>query len=289
MKNTLIYTSILILLFSCTSKNKSSFKVENDWSKENLKGKVATLLVNSFHAVEKDGKIKPAGFGSRPSYLTDRLYSFDKNGYCVEEIWYYPKREDAKFKHKHDENGRIIKLLGFKPVNKASFSIDYIYDENGNNIETRRLRSNGKLDDFWKEKYDENGYKTERIDYESDSTVEAKYNYKNDTSGNVLEKTKILQDNTIGYRTTYKYNNRNLKTELKEYSSRNLDRPRTTRTYEYNDNDLVVKEVWNSIYSDKTVWTFDYEFDEHGNWIKQIQYKNDEPKYIVGRTIGYYK
>ncbi len=135
----------------------------------------------------------------------------------------------------------------------------------------------------------ENGYKTERIDYRSDSTIEKKYIYKNDTAGNVLEKVQIFEDNTIAYKTTYKYNTRNLKIEGKEYSSQNLNRPRTTRTYEYNDNDLVVKEVWNSIYSDETIWTFDYEFDEQGNWIKQIQYENGEPKYIVARTIGYYK
>ena len=39
----------------------------------------------------------------------------------------------------------------------------------------------------------------------------------------------------------------------------------------------------------KTKWeTFKYEFDSHGNWIKQIRYVYGTPKYLVEREIKYY-
>ena len=75
------------------------------------------------------------------------------------------------------------------------------------------------------------------------------------------------------------------------------ERRRITKSYEYNDNGDVIsvtvtesnydrnREDYRSI-SKKT--HYEYEYDEHNNWIKKTTYVDDEPQYIAEREIEYY-
>lgn len=62
--------------------------------------------------------------------------------------------------------------------------------------------------------------------------------------------------------------------------------PMTGRTdlFSYNDAGLL-SEVKSS---DGTVYTYKYETDPYGNWVKEIEYKNGKPSRIIERSIIYY-
>jgi len=51
------------------------------------------------------------------------------------------------------------------------------------------------------------------------------------------------------------------------------------------DKDGHLSEIKNS---DGTVWSYKYEYDSHGNWVRQITYKNSKPNQITERSIVYY-
>ena len=57
-----------------------------------------------------------------------------------------------------------------------------------------------------------------------------------------------------------------------------------TSTVSY-DKDGHLSEIKNS---DGTVWTYKYDFDSHGNWVKEVTYKNGKPEKITERSILYY-
>jgi len=57
-----------------------------------------------------------------------------------------------------------------------------------------------------------------------------------------------------------------------------------TSTLSY-DKDGHLSEIKNS---DGTVWTYKYDYDAQGNWVREITYKNGKPEKITERSIIYY-
>lgn len=59
----------------------------------------------------------------------------------------------------------------------------------------------------------------------------------------------------------------------------------TTTTYSYNKEGFVSEAKDN----DGTIITYKYEYDDKGNWVRKITYKNNEPQSITERSIVYYE
>lgn len=59
-----------------------------------------------------------------------------------------------------------------------------------------------------------------------------------------------------------------------------------TNTTEYNEDGSLYYP--SGIYVPEFKWETKKEFDNHGNWVRKIRYKNDEPWEITERTIEYY-
>ena len=51
------------------------------------------------------------------------------------------------------------------------------------------------------------------------------------------------------------------------------------------DNNGHMTELKNS---DGNVWTYKFEYDSHGNWVRKITYENGKPDIITERSIIYY-
>ncbi len=58
-----------------------------------------------------------------------------------------------------------------------------------------------------------------------------------------------------------------------------------TSTYSYNEKGFVSKEKR----SDGKTWTYQYDYDIYGNWIRKIKFENNIPKTILERSIKYYE
>lgn len=57
--------------------------------------------------------------------------------------------------------------------------------------------------------------------------------------------------------------------------------------YEYDNTYYNVIKQTNLSYK-IDLWSYIYEYDSYGNWIKRIEYDNDEPIEIIFREIEYY-
>jgi len=151
MKFTII---VLVALFAQNCTNK---KVENDWTRDKLQGKVMSFSEFSYEAVERFGNIEK---GKRvPGY--------------------------------HDID--IVKKVEVKHKIKYSGGIQFKYDEKGNKIEWDWYNSDGSLRSKWTYKYDEKGNMIfEENEYFFDDSLSLMnrrtYTYKYDKLGNWIKK-----------------------------------------------------------------------------------------------------
>ena len=221
----------IIVLIAFFAQSCQNVKVENDWTRNQLQGKVMSYSEFSYEAIDRFGKIEKGKRKRNSSYENDEQRKYDEKGNLIEKIIY---KLDSSLYEKltctYDEKGKVIEVNMYKSDGSLSYKSTYKYDEKGNQIEV-----NSSLGYKGTYKYDEKGNRIEDNFYESDGSLSSKSTYKYDEKGNRIE------DNS-------------------ENLYRDLDRK----------------------------WTYKYEFDKQGNWIKRIDFRDYIPKFILEREYEYY-
>ena len=104
-------------------------------------------------------------------------------------------------------------------------------------------------------------------EYDSDGSLDDKSTFTHDNKGNVIEENEYDSDGILASRWIYTYDNKGNDIEWNRYSS---------------DGSLEEKR------------TYTYEFDQRGNWIKRIDFRQEEEggeltlEYIEEREIVHY-
>ena len=106
------------------------------------------------------------------------------------------------------------------------------------------------------------GQRTERCKYNSDGSLKYKSLYTYDDHGNTIEENRRGDDGRLFYKFSYEYD-----------AKKNI----TMRTKYKSDG---------SVYGAKM--TYNYRYDDIGNWIEKISYSDSVPKYIQKREFEYY-
>ena len=132
-------------------------------------------------------------------------------------------------------------------------------------------------------KYDDKGNLIEWYYYELHDGLAATYKY--DAKGNLIEE--ISYSHAGVGNTTYKYDAKGNKIEENSYFIGLLDRKYTMK-YDAKGN-LIEGNSYEADGSLDYKYTFKYEFDEKGNWIKRITFKNQIPESIEEREFEYYE
>ena len=214
MKHTLI---LLVLFVALIANSCSNEKIENDWTRDNLQGKVLSYSEFSYEAKERFGNI---------------------------------------------EKGERILIRWYRGFGHLPLCNQGKYAENGNRTEENWYKLDGSLSHKRKYNYDEKGYKIELYIYRSDGRVELVETYKYDKKGNKIECIGCGWDGTAtGYNETHKYDEKGNIIEYKGILDNGF---------------LHFKQ------------SYEYEFDKQGNWIKQIEFLDGIPTYILERQYGYY-
>ena len=107
--------------------------------------------------------------------------------------------------------------------------------------------------DQWQHLFDGN-----QVEFLRDNNKEKtlKYYYKYDPKGNLIEEIDWANDKT---------------------------------NYKYDDNDNQIEAYTHFADGRKNKETFQYIYDNEGNWIKCVNYDDGEPVYIHERTLNYYQ
>ena len=260
---------LLVLFVALIAQSCSNEKIENDWTRDNLQGKVMSYSEFSYEAKERFGNIEK---GER---ILIRWYrdlghlplcnqgKYAENGNRTEENWYKLDGSlDKKKTYEYGEKGNRIEENMYNSDGSLDSKKTYEYDEKGNRIEENWYKLDGSLSHKRKYNYDEKGYKIELYVYRSDGRAELVETYKYDKKGNKIECIGCGWDMTAtGYNETHKYDEKGNIIEYKGILDNGF---------------LHFKQ------------SYEYEFDKQGNWIKQIEFLDGIPTYILERQYGYY-
>lgn len=224
----------------------------SDASVQGLKGKVQVMSESLLQ-----------GNGSK-KVTSKNVFKYDANGNRVELSNY---KADGKLmstiRSTYDANGVIIKeetLLGNGNIDLVS---TIKTDAKGNRIEQQDVRPMGNIIFNYKYyyKYDEKGQQVERIAYRGNGSFLFKYTFKFDDNGNRTEWVQQRSDSAVIGRVVYKYNEKNNLIEQTEYDG----------------NGGV-----------KAIYTFTYDLDKKGNWIRQKKMQDGKLVAVKEREIEYY-
>jgi uncharacterized lipoprotein NlpE involved in copper resistance len=256
LKPTLIILFALILLSGCSNQ-----KNKNDWEKDNLKGKVKSLKVFDFKAVDRFGKIE------KDSLKSKSIYTYDVKGNRIETNIY-------------NSDGSL------------SDNFSYKYDDKENKIESNRYTSDGRLYLKMLDQYDNKGNKIESNWYNSDSSLYLKTLYQYDNKGNKIKSNSYNPDGSFNDNFSYRYDNKGNMIESKSYKSDGSLEWKETNLY--NNKGNIIKENLSFESYNKEMKNFDanseYKYDDKGNWIEQIIHHSPEISYeIRERTFEYYE
>ncbi len=133
---------ILLIILSSLCFNSFAQK-KNDLTKENLKGKVKSLKITKYKAIDKFGEIIKG------------------------------KKEDA-YHILYNEKGNKTEVSHYKPNGNLDYKGIYKYNERGNLIEDSFYKSDGRLDCKSVYKYDERGSQIEVSHYKPDGSLRNK-------------------------------------------------------------------------------------------------------------------
>lgn len=251
MKKFLLFISLTLLL-SCSS----DIIKESDWTKENLNGKVKSIVETKHESLN--------------------FYDTAKKGKSVWYTKYDNKGNKTEESYNSNHLGTTFPGKNF-----------YRYSDIGNLLEQEQYKSDGKI--LIKAIYEHNKKGRQIVakwDYPNGSCF-GKTVYKYNDKGKLIEESWYLPNGNLNEKTTYKYDNDGNKLEHKAFKKNgNLI---YKFTYEYNNQGNKIEE---NIYNSDGDWeesiTYKYEFDKRGNWTKKLAIKNEKPVSITERLYQYY-
>ena len=108
-----------------------------------------------------------------------------------------------------------------------------------------------------------------------------------DAKGNKIEQKFWGSDGRLWSWYVYAYDAKGNKIEQNDYGSDGNLQSKCVCAYDAKGNQIE-RSCCNWDCSQKNVWTQELVYDEQGNWIKQVAYKNGFPEEIILREFEYY-
>ena len=215
---------LIILFVALIAQSCSNEKIENDWTRDNLQGKVLSLSEFSYEAKDRFGNIEKGKF---------KRYDWENDFYL-----------DSDFQIKYDEKGNKDVLNIYSHIDRQVIAkYVYQYDEKGNMTEMNIRSKYGSLKNKFFYKYDENGNMTEENRYDSDGIKYGKDTYKYDEKGNKIEENMYNSDGSLRSKDTYKYDEKGNKIEENMYNSDGSLRSKYTYKYEFDKQGNWIKKI----------------------------------------------
>lgn len=251
----------------------------NDLDKNNLKGKIKTII-----AVEiKEQQNNPMQFMPSAQKPLFEISDFNEKGEMVTYREVYQGNILFMKKEYVYENNNLTKEL--------------IYDENENLIETVSFKHNSKnlmTEEFRKDYdiklnaiYDENNQLQKVTDKsELQGYGEKIYNIKRNPNNleNITE-ISLFQNDELSQVSKYKYDERGNVIEVEHISANN--EPISAELIDYDKNDNIIK-LSSKNKRRTTEYSYEYQYDSFGNWIKFKFYINGDFSQETKREIHYY-
>ena len=170
MKSQLLFIACLffsILITGCSSEQK-----ENYLTNFKIKGKVKSLVIKEYKAIERFGEVE------KESIINSDEIHFNLDGNPVEEIHYNSEGDvDVKSTYEYDEEGDKVESTTYNSVSGIENKVTYEYDDDGNEVESITYNSDGSIERKFASEFNEDGNKDEMNIYDSDGGLFWKITY----------------------------------------------------------------------------------------------------------------
>lgn len=234
----------------------------------------------------ENGKLK-----SRDNLFESKLNSYtiyDKNEKPIEFSQYETDGSlYEKTIYKRNEKGDAQKATKKNSSDEIKSYWTYEYDSNENMIEVKTYDAENNLTNIQSNKYDENGNNIEMILKRPESESGWKYVYNYTSDKKKVEQFRYKPDGSLRDRRTYSYNkdgNENMQFKF------NPDGSFMKFVSEYDEMDNMTVQNWFNEKGEQTHQTsFEYVYDENGNWISKRRSSNGELGMVWERQIEYYE
>jgi YD repeat-containing protein len=284
---------VTILCALVTTAVSAMQPAKNDVGAKGLVGKVKIFHTDVYKAEVKPGTIAKGRKMTDDTEQGARI-TFNEAGYKTEDIRYGQHDAiNARLTYAYDEKWYVTNETRYNSGNKEERQSNFVnkYDADGKIIQRNKV--NGDIiSNVTTYKYDESGKLVEKSGYENNPGSPWKITYAYDAQGNIKETTEDYGDKKT-WRVTYKNDEKGNPVEETTYLNGKF-----VITYKYvlDEHGNRTKFEWckanGKVYA---AWTFQYEYDRNGNWIKAIEINTDKispfssrDNYIFERQIEYF-
>ncbi len=273
MKKTSIL--LLIILVSSCSVNKNIT--------ENNVPFIKTVKEASYSA-------KRSGLIVRDSILLsklDKISYYNEKGFLVK----YQKYETDGSLYENtilikNENDKLLKRITQDSKGKLKKYLTTKLDDKDNIIEYNTYNNQDELVNIQIKEYDSNGNNISFINKSIKSNRTFKTLYKYNTFREMIKETDYKPDSSIKDIRTYKYDKKG--NEIEQHLNR-PDGSFTKFVSEYDQfNNLILHNWFDKNGNQKHQTSFEYVYDNNGNWLTKKRYSNGELRYVWEREIEYY-
>lgn len=267
-------------------------EINNNLSDLKLYGKVKSISSLSYKLWEDDNGIQSRELAftntdGEEGYFSKSL-EFNTLGNIVEEVRYKADGSlDSKKTYKYDEDANVLEMQDFQWNGKLFSSYNYYYNDQGNKILQVRLSPEREIYSINICQHNDQGHIVEERGYNGDGLVlyTSKYHYNN--NGILYEILVFNESNTLTSKQELTYDNDGNLISLIKYASDGSISSKGIREYNHLGNktkeDLYMMGEW------LFKMTFRYEYDDKNNWIRRIEYnQQNHPSYLIEREITYY-
>ena len=243
----------------------------------NLSGKIKNVKYSHFDITNSFGEL------SKGEKKCEQEVFFNQNG-TVSKIVKYKSNGEIRDVDIHEyENGHIKLISNYDKegllFTKTAFVIE------SNTIREQRYLANGKLNSKYSVRtYDSNGNMIKELRKEHDD--------KNDINEylNYFDKeNRLIKIKADSYSIILSYNDDNSSKFPNKIETLDIEtnKVRRTKEFEFDSKGNIFKKYFNG----KLSRSFEYEYDEFGNWTRKIEFKNEGkiPREIIERIINYYE
>lgn len=207
----------------------------------------------------------------------------------------YPGEKTDKYSTKnvfhYDENGNRTELINYKADGSLNSTIKSAYDAAGKVVSEETVLGNGVVDIKSVIKTDIKGNRVEQTDLKqnagSNDLFNYKYLYKYDAEAHLIERVGYRGNGSFFLKYTFNYDANGNRTDWLQLSESNLIIAKTS--YKYDDkNNIIEENKHNPDGSVKETYTYTYEFDKKGNWVRQKKMKNGAVVELRVREYKYF-
>lgn len=233
-------------------------------------------------------KVKSEYYNSNGDYTGKWIYDYNSN-YNLSSINTYTKDDEleSSLQYEYDYDGNIIIEKSYMYYSDQTEETDTIYTyENNRLMQYYEQKINGEDAGYHVLEYGDSSYAIKETYYDSAGNVSSWNEYEYDNSGNNIKDTYWIEDRKQGYRlcaeTTNEYDKNNylIHTEKNAYDDKGIIYESERQMYDYDEYGNVVK---NMIYRNdelSTTYRWEYIYNESGLIETRKYYINDKLSWV---------